>query len=123
MLVPRCKGLRIARIVETSNAESPTPMSIYFTLQDHGGLHQRPMRAVYKHPKGRPRCFVFDNPFEVAKFLQRQNQSVQLRLFICMCHACIPPKGLSANMTVQIYAFLQKQGNILQKMLSFPFVY
>ena len=84
MLVPRCKGLRIARIVETSNAESPTPMSIYFTLQDLGGLHQRPMRAVYKHPKGRPRCFVFDNPFEVAKFLQRQNQSVQLRL-LCIC--------------------------------------
>ena len=33
MLVPRCKGLRIARIVETSNAESPTPMNIYITLQ------------------------------------------------------------------------------------------
>ena len=110
MLVPRCKGLRIARIVETSNAESPTPMSIYFTLQDLGGLHQRPMRAVYKHPKGRSRCFVFDNPFEVAKFLQRQNQSVQLRLFICMCHARFPPKGLSAKaMTVQIYIFSQNQ--------------
>ena len=26
MLVPRHKGLRIARLVETSNAESPTPM-------------------------------------------------------------------------------------------------
>ena len=114
MLVPRCKGLRIARIVETSNAESPTPMSIYFTLQDHGGLHQRPMRVVYKHPKGRPRCFVFDNPFEVAKFLQRQNQSVQLRLFICMCHARFPPKGLSAKaMTVQKYIFSQNQRKII----------
>ena len=60
MLVPRCKGLRIARIVETSNAESPTPMNIYITLQDHGDLHQWSMRAVYKHPKGRPRCFVLD---------------------------------------------------------------
>ena len=33
MPVQRCKGLRIARIVETSNAESPTPMNIYITLQ------------------------------------------------------------------------------------------
>ena len=31
----------------------------------------------------RSRCFVFDNQFEVAKFLWRQNQSVQLRL-ICI---------------------------------------
>ena len=31
MLVPRSKGLRIAQIVETSNAESPTPMSICYT--------------------------------------------------------------------------------------------
>ena len=65
------------------------------------------MRAVYKHPKGRPRCFVFDNPFEVAKFLQRQNQSVQLRLFICMYHARFPPNGLSAKaMTIQMYKFI-----------------
>ena len=28
LLVPRCKGLRIARFVETSNAESPTMMYI-----------------------------------------------------------------------------------------------
>ena len=28
-LVPRYKGLRIALIVETSNAESPTPMYVY----------------------------------------------------------------------------------------------
>lgn len=35
------------------------------------------IRAVYKHPKGRPHCFVFDNQFEFAKFLLSQNQSVQ----------------------------------------------
>ena len=34
MLVPRYKGSRIALPVETSNAESPTPMNIYITL--HG---------------------------------------------------------------------------------------
>jgi hypothetical protein len=33
MLVPRYKGSRIALPVETSNAESPTPMNIYITLQ------------------------------------------------------------------------------------------
>ena len=32
------------------------------------------------HFMRRSRCFVFDNLFEVAKFLWRQNQSVQLRL-------------------------------------------
>ena len=38
------------------------------------------MRVVYKHPMRRSRCFVFDNLFELARFLLRQNQSVQLRL-------------------------------------------
>ena len=28
-LVPQCKGLRIALPVETSNAESPTPVYVY----------------------------------------------------------------------------------------------
>jgi hypothetical protein len=83
MLVPRCKGLRIARIVETSNAESPTLMSIYVPCMTMV-IYTKTNEGVYKHPKGRPRCFVFDNPFEVAKFLQRQNQSVQLRL-LCIC--------------------------------------
>ena len=43
----------------------------------------------------RSRCFVFDNQFEVAKFLWRQNQSVQLRLipYICLPNLC--PSGLS----------------------------
>lgn len=49
-------------IVETSNAENPTPND--YMLR-------------YKHSMGRSRCFVFDNQFEVAKFLHRQNQSVQ----------------------------------------------
>ena len=30
-LVPRYKGSRIARQVETSNAESPTPMQVYIS--------------------------------------------------------------------------------------------
>ena len=38
--VPRYKGSRIAQSVETSNAESPTPMSIYLAPQGHGGLRQ-----------------------------------------------------------------------------------
>ncbi len=60
-LVPRYKGLRIARIVETSNVESPTLMSVYnnplcIFRQD------TPRAAHSKHPIGRSRCFVFDNP-------------------------------------------------------------
>ena len=68
-LVPRCKGLRIALIVDTSNAENPTPND--YMLR-------------YKHSMGRSRCFVFDNQFEVAKFLHRQNQSVQKTPFVNM---------------------------------------
>ena len=47
------------------------------------------LRNVYKHPKGRSRCFVFDRKFEFARFTYRQNQSVQLRLFMSVC--LIPP--------------------------------
>ena len=47
-------------------------------------ITEEPIEAngvVYKlHLMRRSRCFVFDNQFEVAKFLWRQNQSVQLRL-------------------------------------------
>ena len=39
--------------------------------------HPYMIRAVYKHPKGRSRCFVFDEQLEFAKFLHCQNQSVQ----------------------------------------------
>ena len=69
MPVPRSKGSRIALIVETSNVESPTQM-IY--------------TGMYNHYKGRFRCFVFDNQFEVARFLLRQNQSVQKTPFVNM---------------------------------------
>ena len=47
------------------------------------------LRYVYKHSKGRSRCFVFDRKFEFARFTYRQNQSVQLRLFMSVC--LIPP--------------------------------
>ena len=60
-LVPRYKGLRIARIVETSNAESPTPMFVY--NPPSGILRTRCTKSLHiKHPLGRSRCFVFDNP-------------------------------------------------------------
>lgn len=39
---------------------------------------------VYKHLKGRSRCFVFDKLFELARFLEHQNQSVQKTpMFVC----------------------------------------
>ena len=56
-------GLRIARLVETSNAESPTmiyiadtPEQLPITHTDIGLVQD----AMYIHPTGRPRCFVFD---------------------------------------------------------------
>ena len=81
-LVPRHKGLRIALIVETRNAESPTPVSIYkspsLTIDDSIDWSQWWLYII--HLMRRSRCFVFDNQFEVAKFLWCQTQSVQLRL-------------------------------------------
>ena len=38
LLVPRCKGLRIARSVGTSNVESPTPMSLWSAPLTHQAL-------------------------------------------------------------------------------------
>ncbi len=47
-LVPQCKGLRIARIVETSNAESPTMMYRYnYPTWQWIKVYQKPVRAVY----------------------------------------------------------------------------
>ena len=61
-LVPRYKGLRIARIVETSNAESPTPMYIYRYTHRDGTTYHGLLRIYIIHPLGRFRCFVLDNP-------------------------------------------------------------
>ena len=44
------------------------------------------VRAVYKHPKGRSRCLVFDEQLEFAKFLHCQNQGARKRL----CPWCHP---------------------------------
>ena len=84
-LVPRFKGSRIARLVETSNAESPTPMYRYNTP-----LHHKAQQGLYNiHPEGIHRCFVFDQPIEFARFLNRQNQSVSKRL-LCTCTPPVP---------------------------------
>lgn len=50
----RCKGSRIALSVETSNAESPTPMLLY-DIPDMALIffeNQNRMGYVYKHPRG-----------------------------------------------------------------------
>ena len=58
---------------------------------------EEPLEAygvVYKvHLMRRSRCFVFDNQFEVAKFLWRQTQSVQLRL---LCIYVCPTSAIGA---------------------------
>lgn len=56
----------------------------------------KPIRLYRIHLMRRFRCFVFDNQLEVAKFLRRQNQSVQLRLFYEYMSAQPLPFGLSA---------------------------
>ena len=55
------------------------------------------MQCIYA-TQGLPRCFVFDWSFECSKFLERQNQSVQLRLFMYMSPTlAFPHKGLPAR--------------------------
>ena len=61
------------------------------------------MRVVYKHPMRRSRCFVFDNLFEVAKFLHSQNQSVQLRLICKTPHPNLHKKVAQRGNTTKIY--------------------
>ena len=55
------------------------------------------------HPIERSRCFVLDILFEFARFLLRQNQSVQLRLYLYVRLSHLNPSGLSAmGWTLQI---------------------
>ena len=65
-LASRCKGLRIALSVETSNAESPTMMYIS-NMPEHFpttyGYRKCSKTYVYMHLIGRPRCFVFDRQY------------------------------------------------------------
>ena len=62
------------------------------TLSHNIQLQEMFRTQTYMHPIGRPRCFVFDQSFEFSRFLERQNQSVQLRL-LCIC----PHPYLSSN--------------------------
>lgn len=102
--VPQCKGSRIARSVETSNDESPTQNVIVITHTDTLMAIKPPVhihnRAVYKHPKGRPRCLVFDRSFEFARFLHCQNQGVQKTPMSMM--SAQQPEGHYASAKLQI---------------------
>ena len=59
----------------------------------------KPIRLYRIHLMRRSRCFVFDNQLEVAKFLRRQNQSVQLRLIMYMSAQPLPigASGMGIN--------------------------
>ena len=80
LLVPHSKGSRIARLVETNNAESPTPIVLYNSPFPswYKGRNQEGIKGLYIYtPEGIHRCFVFDEQFEFARFLECQNQSVK----------------------------------------------
>lgn len=60
---PTHQGSRIAQPVETSNAESPTPMYVYIVrpLCLAAGRQQDTFFGLYIiHPESIHRCFVFD---------------------------------------------------------------
>ena len=80
------------------NADTPpkAPRQCKYTIRPLGNKRQnrlKPIRLYRIHLMRRFRCFVFDNQLEVAKFLRRQNQSVQLRL---LCIYVRPTSALRA---------------------------
>ena len=80
----RCKGSRIARSVETSNAESPTP-NVYRYCQNHDSRRQATGYNYGCHrniPTGVPVALFLTNRVEFARFLHRQNQSVHSNAFM-----------------------------------------
>ena len=85
--VPHSKGSRIARLIETSNAESPTPMDYIDTSTGHGFRGHSPVACIQYTSRGVPVALFLTNRFEFARFLECQNQSVQLRL-LCMSACC-----------------------------------
>ena len=96
---PRSKGSRIALIVETEQRESPTLMYAIYTLR-HIYLIYMTTPATEVVDVGEVwmntipwsfRCFVFDNQFEVARFLLRQTKAFRKRLLLCMCPAAENP--------------------------------
>ena len=94
--VPHSKGSRIARLIETSNAESPTPMDYIDTSTGHGFRGHGPVACIQYTSRGVPVALFLTNRFEFARFLECQNQSVQLRL-LCMSACCVLSERVPGN--------------------------
>lgn len=92
--VPLHKGLRIAQLCRTSNAESPTSMIL--SASHHGCAPWRGMKTFI--PKGRSRCLVFDR---VVKRLRSsyavKTKAFRKRLFLYVSFPtlclCFPTNG------------------------------
>lgn len=72
----------------SKRATPKAPRQCKYTIRPLGNKRPnrlKPIRLYRIHLMRRSRCFVFDNQLEVAKFLRRQNQSVQLRPFMYTC--------------------------------------
>ena len=87
--VPRSKGSRIALSVETSNAESPTPMWIYtihpFPLRIHQWLYKVQWGLYIIHPEDIHRCFVFDWHFWICEILRTSKPKRKVNAFSNLC--------------------------------------
>ena len=92
-LVPRSKGSRIAQLVETSNAESPTPMSIYNPPSAPCG--QDTLRAIpIKHPWGVPVALFLTNCLNLRdSYYVKTKASVTPFMYI-HSHPSVPMKGV-----------------------------
>ncbi len=63
----------------------------------------------------RSRCFVFDLPLEFARFLLRQNQSVQLRhLCICVLQPCFHLESDMYELCKSTKLYIKNQNNYMK---------
>ena len=96
--------LKAPELPDHSKRATPkTPRWYIYSQQTRTSFHNIGLRKMLRMQciyatQGLPRCFVFDWSFECSKFLERQNQSVQLRLFMYMSPTlAFPHERLSAR--------------------------
>ena len=98
-----CWGLRIALLVRNEQRWKPHADVLYiYAIKGIGKTTNTKEGCIKYIPWGVPAALFLTRSLEVAKFIDRQNQSVQLRLFMYMCHdPPLPIGAFSKSMTMQ----------------------
>ena len=92
MLVPRYKGSRIALPIETSNAESPTPMNIYITLHGIEDCTNSQCGLYINIPRGVPVALSLTNSLNLRDSSTVKTKAFSYAFYIYV--SCpLPPLG------------------------------